>query len=474
MIKARETTFGQPRKPHLVGIGGSGMSGIAAALAAQGHRVTGSDLAESEPVRALREAGVGIAIGNDAANVPADADLVVISAAVKDGNPELEEATRRDLPLLKYAQALGALMAERRGIAVAGAHGKTTTNGLLAFVLSRLGADPTFVVGGKVGPLGGSSGVGEGPFLVAEACEYDRSFHHLHPEIAIVTNIDEDHLDYYSGIAEITEAFRVFARHLPANGKLITLNELSGVFGPDSGVKCPVEYAGLSAYADWTATDWEMNPRYTRFTASRRGEEVARVTLRLPGFHNVLASLMVMAVADHLDYAPVDAANAIGEFRGVSRRLELKFQRAGFTVMDDYAHHPAEIRASLSSIRGMYPGARIWCVFQPHQASRTRFLIREFAAALADADRVIVPDIFFARDSEEERRRISSFDLVKKVMNLGANATYIPDFDEIVARLLDRVRPGDVLVTMGAGDIFRVADAVKTRLESYGRATIPA
>jgi len=474
LIQARKTTFGQPRQVHLVGIGGSGMSGIAATLAAQGHRVTGSDLADSEPVRSLRAGGIPVAIGHDAGNVPAEADLVVISAAVRDGNAELAEAKRRGLPVMKYAEALGALMAERRGIAVAGAHGKTTTTGLLAFVLTRLGADPTFVVGGRVGPLGGSSGVGEGPFLVAEACEYDRSFHHLHPEIAIVTNIDEDHLDYYSGIAEITEAFRVFARHLPPHGKLITLNELSDVFGPDSGVKCPVEFVGLSAYAEWVATDWEMNPRYTRFTAARRGEEVARVTLRVPGFHNVLSSLMVMAVADHLSYPPADAARAIGEFSGVARRLELKFRRAGVTVMDDYAHHPAEIRASLSSIRGMYPGSRIWCVFQPHQASRTRFLIREFAAALADADRVIVPNIFFARDSEEERRRISSFDLVKKVMNLGANASYLPDFDEIVARLLDRLRPGDVLVTMGAGDIFRVADAVKTRLESYGRATIPA
>jgi len=474
LIKARETTFGKPRRPHFIGIGGSGMSGIAATLAAQGHRITGSDMADSETVRALRAAGVVVAVGHDALNIPADCDLVVISAAVKDGNPELAAAKERGLPILKYAEALGALMAERRGIAVAGAHGKTTTTGQLAFALTKLGADPTWVVGGKVDALGGSSGVGDGPWLVAEACEYDRSFHHLHPEIAIVTNIDEDHLDYYSGIAEITEAFRVFARHIPPTGKLIALNELSGVFGPDSGVKCPVEYVGLSGHADWIATDWEMNPRSTRFTASRRGEEVARVTLRLPGFHNILASLMVMAVADHAGYAPTESAAAIGEFRGVGRRLETKLRRAGVTVMDDFAHHPAEIRASLSSIRGMYPGARVWCVFQPHQASRTRFLIREFAAALADADRVLVPDIFFARDSEEEKRRISSFDLVKKVMNLGANASYVPDFDEIVDRLFDRLRPGDVLVTMGAGDIYRVADAVTARLESYGKATIPA
>jgi UDP-N-acetylmuramate--alanine ligase len=331
-----------------------------------------------------------------------------------------------------------------------------------------------FVVGGKVEPLGGSSGVGDGPLLVAEACEYDRSFHHLHPEIAIVTNIDEDHLDYYSGIAEITEAFRVFARHLPEHGKLVTLNEHADVFGKDSGVRCPVETVGLSGHADWVARDWEVTRCYTRFTALRGREEVARVSVRMPGFHNVLASLMVLGVASHLGYSPSAAGDAVAEFPGVSRRLELKFRRSGVTVMDDYAHHPAEIRATLASIRAMHPGSRIWCVFQPHQASRTRFLIREFAAALAGADRVILPDIFFARDSEEEMRRISSFDLVKKILNLGANASYVPDFDEIVHRLLDRVRPNDVLVTMGAGDVFKVADAVKARLESYGKATIPA
>jgi UDP-N-acetylmuramate--alanine ligase len=466
-----EPDFARPRRPHLIGIGGSGMSGIAALLAAGGHRVTGSDRAGGDAIPRLRAAGIPAVVGEDAANVPEDADLV---AAIKDGNPELEAARRRGLPVVKYAVALGALMAGRRGIAVAGAHGKTTTTGLLAFVMDRLGDDPSFVVGGRVGPLGGSSRVGGGPFLVAEACEYDRSFHNLRPEMAIVTNIDEDHLDYYSGLAEITEAFRTFARLLPGDGLLVTSNELSEVFGAAAGLACPVRTVGIGGYADWVAKDVVVERGRTRFTVHRGGEEVGRASIRLPGHHNVLNALTVIALASHLGHDPAAAIAAAREFRGVSRRLELRFRRGGISVMDDYAHHPAEIRASLKAVRSQNPGARIWCVFQPHQASRTRFLLREFAAALTEADRVIVPDIYFARDSEEERRLISSLDLVKKILNLGTDALYRPDFEEIATHLLDRLRPRDVLVTMGAGDVFRVADTVAERLEGYGNASIPA
>jgi UDP-N-acetylmuramate--alanine ligase len=469
-----DSLLSRPRRAHLIGIGGSGMSGIAASFAAQGHRVTGTDLVSGPPVEKLRAQGVPVRIGHDTAHLPTDSDLVVISAAVNESNPELAEARRRGLEVIKYAEALGALMVDRRGIAVAGAHGKTSTTGLLAFALTHLGADPTFLVGGEVGPLGGSSRVGTGEHLIVEACEYDRSFHHLRPESAIITNIDEDHLDYYSGLAEITQAFRDFAALLPPEGLLVTLNEHVDAFGPDSGVVCSVETVGLGDFADWVAVDWEIGTGTSRFAVRHRGQDMGRITIRLPGAHSVLNAMMVLATLTRLGYGFEDASVAIGEFRGVERRLERKFQRAGITVIDDYAHHPAEIRATLASIRTSYPAARIWCVFQPHQASRTRFLLREFAAALTGADLVIVPDIYFARDSQEERSRISSFDLVKKVMNLGTNAHYIPDFGDISERVLSGLRPRDVLVTMGAGDIFKVADDVAARLRGYGKASIPA
>lgn len=478
MIAGRSETdrraFRRPTRAHLVGIGGSGMSGIASTLKARGHRITGSDQSDGRAVRRLQAEGIPVVVGHDAAGVPDDAEMLVISAAILDTNPELMEARRRGLPVLKYAEALGALMADSRGVAVAGAHGKTTTTGLLAFALDRLGADPTFVVGGEVGPLGGSSRVGSGPFLVAEACEYDRSFLHLKPEVAVVTNIDEDHLDYYSGIAEITDAFREFGRLLPADGQLVTLNEHRETFERDPGFAAKLTTVGIGAMADWVATDCEVGASSIRFTVKRFGEDVERMTIRLPGYHNVLNSLMVLAVVDHLGFDPAVAAKAIREFRGVRRRFEVKYHRAGIVIMDDYAHHPAEIRAALASIRITWPNSRIWCVFQPHQASRTRFLLREFAAALSRADRVVVPDIFFARDSAEERRLISSRDLVMKVLNLGANAEYVPDFAEIEQHLLMNLRPRDVVVTMGAGDIFRVADAVAARLENYGSTSIPA
>jgi len=450
------------------------MSGIATALLAGGHVITGSDMIESRTIRRLRAAGIPVAVGHDASHVPDDAELLVVSAAIANTNSELMEGRRRRLPVLKYAEALGALMGGSRGVAVAGAHGKTTTTGLLAFVLDRLGADPTFVVGGHVGPLGGSSRVGKGPFLIAEACEYDRSFLHLQPEVAVVTNIDEDHLDYYSGIAEITEAFREFGRLLPKDGLLVTLNEHREAFGLDPGFKAKLVTVGIGALADWVATDCEIGARSIRFTVKRHGEDVDRMTIGLPGYHNVLNSLMVLAVVDHLGFDPVIAARAIREFRGVRRRFEVKYRRAGIVILDDFAHHPAEIRAALASIRITWPNSRVWCVFQPHQASRTRFLLREFAAALSLADRVVVPDIFFARDSAEERRLISSRDLVMKVLNLGADAEYLPDFEDIETHLVKNLRPRDVVVTMGAGDIFRVADAVAARLENYGSTSIPA
>ncbi len=469
-----ENLFAGKKTVHFVGIGGSGMRGVATVLAAAGHRVSGSDMADGQAILDLRGAGITVTIGHDAANLPEDPDLLVISAAVRESNTEVAEARNRGIPVVKYALALGSLMAGRRGIAVAGAHGKTSTTGLLAFTLTRLGADPTYIMGGEIGSLGGSSRVGRGQDLVAEACEYDRSFLHLRPEVAIVTNIDEDHLDYYSGIAEITEAFRDFARLLPPDGLLIALNELTEAFGPDAGIGCPVEFVGIREEADWVARDVDFSGGVTSYTAARDGEEIVRVTVRLAGYHSVLNSLMVLAATTRLGHEPQEAAVAMRAFPGVRRRMELKFRRAGITVFDDYAHHPAEIRATLKAIRATHPGARIWCVFQPHQASRTRFLLREFAAALSDADRVLVPDIFFARDSEEEKRRISSRDLVKKVMNLGTRARYVPDFSTLGELLIERLRPRDVLVTMGAGNIFEVAEAVAERLEGYGSKSIPA
>ncbi|NUN51623.1 MAG: UDP-N-acetylmuramate--L-alanine ligase [Planctomycetaceae bacterium] len=412
--------------------------------------------------------------GHDAAHLPEEADLVVASAAIPASNPELQEAERRGLPVVKYARALGGLMEGRRGIAVAGCHGKTTTTGMTAFVLERCGLDPSVIVGGDLPVFGGNWKHGLSPFLVAEACEYDRSFLNLSPEIAIVNNIDADHLDYYRDLQDISSAFLDFARRLPPEGLLVVNNEQDRLFRSDAGVRARVETTGLRNHADWTAVERTMERGLTRFKVLRRGEEWGAFALRIPGLHNTLNALGVIAVASHLGLDRESIHRALLDFPGVDRRLQVRYRRGGISVVDDYAHHPAEVQAVLRTLRDEPGTRRIWAVFQPHQASRLRLLRREMAAALGAADRVLVPDVFFARDSQSDRESVHSLDLVKTLNNLGADAVYEPSFPLIVERILADLRPGDVVVTMGAGNITGVSHDLARRLEDLGRQSIPA
>jgi UDP-N-acetylmuramate--alanine ligase len=450
------------------------MSGLAALLRAEGHAVSGSDARRCPAFEELAARGVAVAEGHAPGNLPAGADLVVASAAVPADNPEVQEAERRGLPVVKYARALGGLMAGRRGIAVAGCHGKTTTTGMLAFVMERCGLDPSVVLGGSLPVFGGNWKHGEGTFLVAEACEYDRSFLNLSPEIAVVNNIDSDHLDYYRDLRDISGAFLEFARLLPGHGLLVTNNEHEGLFRGDPGVKARVETTGLRAHADWTAVDRRPDRGLTKFRVLRGGAEWGSYALRVPGLHNTLNALGVVAVATHLGLDREGVQGALREFPGVDRRLTVRYRRGGIAVVDDYAHHPTEVQAVLRTLREDPSTRRILAVFQPHQASRLRILRREMAAALGGADRVLVPDVYFARDTEEDRRTVHSLDLVKTLNNLGADAAYEPSFPAIVERILADLRPGDTVVTMGAGSVTGVSDDLARRLEVLGRQSIPA
>ena len=466
--------FSKRRVVHFVGVGGSGMSGLASLLLADGHRVSGSDRSEGEALAALAARGAVVTAGHAAQNLAEDVDLVVASAAVPADNPEVAEAHRRGLPVVKYARALGGLMAGRRGIAVSGCHGKTTTTGMAAFVLLRCGLDPSVVLGGSIPAIGGNSRVGRGPFLVAEACEYDRSFLNLTPEIAIVNNIDADHLDYFRDISEIAGAFVDFARLLPEGGLLVVNNEHEALFGPSSGVRARVETTGLRSHADWVAAERSADRGLTRCRVLRRGEEWGTFALRIPGIHNTLNALGVIAVAAHLGIDRDAVRAALLDFPGVERRLQVCYRRGGISVVDDYAHHPSEVQAVLRTLREDPSTRRVLAVFQPHQASRLRILRRELAAALGTADRVIVPDVYFARDTEEDRANVHALDLVKTLNNLGADAVYEPSFPGIVERVLADLRPGDVLVTMGAGNVTGVAHDLARRLEGFGCQSIPA
>lgn len=468
----RPGPFDRRRVVHLVGAGGVGMSSLAQALLHGGHVVTGSDAKDSPKLRELERLGAAIRVGHAASNLRPDCDLVVVTAAVDTRNPEVAAAVVRGIEIVKYARALGELMARRHGIAVAGCHGKTTTTGLMTAVLVKAGLDPTMVVGGDARALGGNFRAGKGPHLVAEACEFDRSFLSLRPRTAVVTNIDRDHLDYYRDLEEIHGAFRDFARLIPADGFLATLNEHERVFRAD-GVVCDLETFGLRGNADWVASDWKRIDGVTYFEVAHRGEPLGFFELRLPGLHNVCNSLAVLATAHRLGL-DFDAAvrPAFLEYRGVDRRMQLRYEGHGVLVLDDYAHHPREIAAVLTALRDEHPGRRIVVVFQPHQASRTRTHLREFATALELADRVFVPDIYLARDSEEDRAAVHALDLVRTAANRGVQVTYVERLEEAAQSILDEIRVGDLVVTMGAGSVGEVSRDLAERLRDFDRQTI--
>jgi len=445
---------------HMVGIGGVGMCGVARMLLAEGARVTGSDLAELSNVRLLRSLGAHITIGHDAMNVPRDATLVVISAAIRESNPEVAAAKERGLEVVKYSKMLGRLMGEKRGIAIAGTHGKTTTTAMVTAGLEHCGKSPSYLVGGDLPALGGSSRAGEGEFFVAEACEYDRSFLNLRPEMAVITNIDEDHLDYYRDLAEIEEAFAEFGQLVPRKGLLVTREDDEACKRVAEGVRCRVETFSLAGGGDWTGEVTGRDGFRSRVVISRSGEEFLEFDLSIPGEHNILNALAAVAVLAGAGISASEMKVGLESFRGVRRRFQVLGEVGGVLFVDDYAHHPTEIKATLGSARSLFRERRIWCVFQPHQHSRTRFLLEQFAESFSDADMLVFPDIYFVRDSEVERRRISSADLAREVLARGQEALHIPTFDEIKSSLRRRLQAGDVVITMGAGNIGELGHAM--------------
>ncbi len=457
------------KRIHLIGIGGSGMRALAGMLLARRAVVSGSDAAEGGPVQRLRQRGADVRVGQCAENLPDACDLVVHSAAIHEQNPELLAARQRGLEVIKYSQMLGRLMAERVGIAVAGTHGKSTTTAMVAYVLSAAGADPSYVVGATVPQLGGPSGAGGGRHFVAEACEFDRSFLNLCPRLATVLNIDEDHLDCYADLDAIIEAFKAFVSLVPAEGVLIANGEDRNVARAlDRQPRCDVETFGMADGCTWRGTVVEEARGRSILDVACRGDAFCRVAVPLPGRHNAYNTLAATALLHHAGIAAKRIAASLPQFSGAHRRMTLKARRGGVTVLDDYAHHPTEITATLRAIRDAYEPRRLLCVFQPHQHSRTRFLLKDFARSFALADEVIVPDIYFVRDSDREKEYISSEDLVAQIRLHGGSATYAETFDGIVRHVCREAGDGDLVVTMGAGNIWEVADDVVRGLGERG------
>lgn len=443
----------------LVGLEGTGMSGAARLLLARGLQVAGSDRSPGARCQALAALGVDVHGGEAVGDLPAGLDLLVRSAAVPLAHPQVAAALARGVPVVTYAQVLGALMEGRQAICVAGCHGKTTTSSLVATALLHAGRDPSFVIGGTVHATGTGAHAGRGTSFVAESCEFDRSFHQHRPTVAIVTNVDEDHLDYYRDLAEIQESFRVFAARLPAHGVLVVHEGCADVFRRDPRLKARLETYGTSGQALWTVG--AVRPRSDgpgiAFEVARAGERHGELRLPLLGVHNALNATAALAALEAVGLSFEEARAGLAAFAGVGRRLEQVADLRGVLVLDDYGHHPAEIRAVLEALRSRHAGRRIVVLFQPHQASRTRCLLADFASALAGADAAWLPPIYFARDSEEERRSVTSGDLAAAVRAAGGRADTVEGLEALAAHALAHVQPGDVLVTMGAGDVDTVA-----------------
>ncbi len=449
------------RRYHFIGAGGVGMSGLARLVIKNGAAVAGSDLEKSHVVSELSAMGADIRIGHSADNLSLPIDTVVISAAIKEDNPELCAARAAGCEVYKYAQMLGELMDRYQGIAVCGTHGKSTTGAWLAYVLDRTGQEPNFIVGADIPQLGGNSGVGRvGGHFVAEACEYDRSFMNLRPRICVMLNVEQDHLDYYADEEEIVGAFGDFAMNVRPGGVLVANGADANVAKVIArcGDDVDVVTFGLDEKNDYHAKNKELVDGLYRFDVYHAQKLLGRTAISLPGEHNICNALAVIAVAAVAGIEIEHVLKVLDGFNGIDRRLMLKGVYGGVTVMDDYAHHPTEIRASLSALRQRYEPERLWCVFQPHQYSRTRFLLDDFADSFALADITIVPEIYFVRDTLESKRQVNAEVLVERIKGRNSQALFVPEFGAICNYLKEHVRRGDLVVTMGAGPVWRVAD----------------
>lgn len=441
------------KRIHMIGIGGAGMSGIAEILLNLGYTITGSDMRPSAVTDRLSSLGARIYIGHSAENVQ-DCNAVVYSSAVHDNNPEIIAARERKIPVIKRPEMLAELMRMKYGICIAGTHGKTTTTSMTGQVLTRGDFDPTIIVGGRVAGFGGGAKVGRSPYLVLEADEYDRTFLRLTPAIAVVTTIDLEHLDCYRDMDDIKNAFQQFVNKVPFFGSAILCIDDRGVQSIIPGVERRIITYGLSRQADIRAEGVAFDGITTRFDAVVHGEKLGTVTLSVPGYHNVRNALATIAVAGEMSIPFEVTVQALGEFRTVDRRFEIKGEAAGVMIVDDYAHHPTEIEASLDGARCGF-NRRIVAVFQPHLYSRTRDFHAEFGRAFMNADILVVTDVYPAR--EEPIPGITGKLVAEDAFAAGhRNVTYAENREEIVGLLSEMVRPGDMVVTFGAGDINRV------------------
>ena len=446
---------------HFVGIGGIGMSGIAEVLLNLGYQVSGSDTKETEVTRRLGSLGAKVSYGHRRENLK-EADVVVTSSAIRKGNPEVEAAEERLIPVIPRAEMLAELMRMKIGIAIAGTHGKTTTTSLISTVLAAGGLDPTVVIGGRLNSIGSNARLGQGEYLVAEADESDGSFLKLMPTIAVVTNIDPEHLDYYKGIDEIKETFLSFLDKIPFFGLAVLCLDHPNIQSLLPRLKKRFTTYGLTTQADYQAKEIVFEGLSTSFDVVHRRRELGRLSLRMPGLHNVYNALATLATAFELDIPFQVVQETLRDFSGIQRRFQIKGEKKGILVVDDYGHHPVEIVATLKAARTGW-AKRIIAVFQPHRYTRTQALFKDFLTAFYDADVLILTDIYPA--GEERIEGVESKALFEGLREYGhKDVTYLSDKKEVVEHLLRVISPGDLVITLGAGDIWQVSEELVNRL----------
>ncbi|MBL8601250.1 MAG: UDP-N-acetylmuramate--L-alanine ligase [Myxococcales bacterium] len=451
---------GRVRHIHFIGIGGIGMSGIAEVLLSLGFQVSGSDLKASDATRRLDALGARTFSGHAAAHV-ADADVVVFSSAVNAENPEVVAARNAGVPVIARAEMLAELMRLKHGIAIAGSHGKTTTTSLVSTVLQAAGLDPTVVIGGKLNAIGTNARAGEGEFLVAEADESDGSFLKLTPTVAVVTNIDPEHLDHYGSVARLEQAFVEFVERVPFYGLAVLCIDHPRVQAMLARIDRRHVTYGTNPQADYVASEARFEGTLTSFRVHRRGEDLGRFAVRVPGQHNVLNCLAVIAVADELGVSHDVAREALGSFAGVQRRFTIVGEVDGLTLVDDYGHHPAEIEATLSAAKLGF-GRRVVAAFQPHRYSRTAALFEDFARSFNHADVVVVTEVYAA--GEQPIEGATGRKLSEAIRRFGHRAVvFEADKRQVVDQLDALVRPGDMVIALGAGDINQSVKALYER-----------
>jgi UDP-N-acetylmuramate--alanine ligase len=450
-------------KIHFVGIGGIGMSGIAEVLLNSGYVVTGSDLQESEATRRLRSLGAQIFVGHEEENLSGNPSVVVISTAVKYSNPEVLEARRRHIPVIPRAEMLAELMRMKYGVAVAGSHGKTTTTSMISAVLSTAGLDPTMVIGGRVHMFGTNAKMGQGEFLVAEADESDGSFLLLSPTIAVVSNIDKEHMDFHQTMERLNESFLTFINNVPFYGLAVLCIDDANVRGLLPKVRKRFATYGLSAESDFSAQDLRMTAAGVEFAVLHHGKSLGDLRLHLPGRHSATNALAAVAVANELEIPFPRVTEALGAFTGIHRRFEMKGEPKGIMVIDDYGHHPTEIRATIGAIRDSWKRP-LTVVFQPHRYTRTRDLFDEFLTAFEGADRLVLTEIYPA--GEDPISGITGEALYQAIKRKGhLDVEFVPDKNQIVAQLAEKLNGGEIALTLGAGDIYKVGEALVEALK---------